>query len=309
MCASAVLVAALPVFLAARAEPVPSVRLNNGVEMPIMAFGANIWDAETCRKTTADALSVGFRNIWSSELVGAACQRAQAEAIKASGLPRSELFVAGTVNTKPCRGREGCYEATKRQSEAQFEVLGEAALDMLMLDYPPTSAGCEPILGQWQAFEELYAAGRVRTIAVSNFSPKQLECITAAPGATVPAANQLPFMVGHGSDTIVEDNAKYGVNVQAYTPLANGKLARSTLCKAIGRRHKKTAAQVALRWLVQRNATVCVQSTARSHLQEDVEIFDFELTEEDMEQLDAIGGGQKYRAHRERPERPESPEL
>lgn len=267
----------------------PRVLLNNGVSMPVMAFGANIWSADTCRRATLDALAAGFRNIWSSELVGADCQRAQAGALRASSVPRSEVFLAGTVNTQGCAGAERCYQETLGQSEGQLRTLGEAALDMLMLDYPPRAPGCRPILGQWRAFEELYASGKARTIAVSNFSPEQLRCIVDNASATVPAVNQMLFAVGHGGSTVVSDNARYGISVQAYTPLGSGALAKNALCKRIGRRHHKSAAQVALRWVVQRNATICTQSAQREHLREDYDIFDFELSDKEMEELNRVG--------------------
>lgn len=268
---------------------VPSVRLNNGIEMPILSFGANMWDAPTCSKATSDALSVGFRNIWSSELVGESCQRAQAMAIKASGLARSDLFLAGTVDTNSCSGTENCYDLTKRQSEKQLEVLGEDVLDMLMLDYPPSSSGCDGIRGQWQAFEEFYVSKRVRTIAVSNFYENQLQCILANTSATVPAVNQMYLAVGRDAD-IVADNAKHGINLQAYTPLASGRLSRDKLCKEIGTAHGKSAAQVALRWIIQHNATICAQSSKLEHLRELSAIFDFSLSDDEMSRLDAVSG-------------------
>merc|ERR1719160_934619 len=146
-----------------------------------MALGVNMWDASTCKSATTHALNVGIRNIWSSELVGHACQAAQAEAIKASGVARADIFLAGTVNSGSCSNNEGCYKMTKRLSEAQYQVLAEDTLDMLMLDYPPRSGGCPAILGQWRAFEEFYTSKKAWTIALSNFDLGQLKCILDNP--------------------------------------------------------------------------------------------------------------------------------
>lgn len=156
-----------------------------------------------------------------------------------------------------------------------------------MLDYPPSAGGCEAIRGQWRAFEEMKKDGNVRTLAVSNFSPQQLDCILNTPGSTPPEVNQLQYSVGHGGDTAVRDNAARDVVVQAWSPLRSGALVRDTDCAAVGKKHGKSAAQVALRWILQHNATFTTQSRSRQHLQEDLELFDFEISVEDMALLDA----------------------
>merc|ERR1712070_208544 len=253
-----------------------TITLNNGVKMPVLSFGANVWDPTTCKNATSEALQAGFKFIWSSTLIGADCQKAQADAIKASKLPRDSLFVAGTVNTGSCSGMQACHDSTKSAAQEQANLLGVPVLDMLMLDYP--SSDCPSISGQWQAFEELYHAKQVRTIAVSNFDSDQLHCLlgnTTTTSVVVPAVNQLQYSVGHGHDTIVDDNAHYGIVVQAYSPLGSGNLASDSQLKAIGTHHNKTAAQVALRWILQHNATITTESTQLSYLEEDADIFDF----------------------------------
>merc|ERR1719163_1234122 len=123
-----------------------AVKLNNGVEMPVLAFGANVWDAATCKTATAAALEAGFRFVWSSTLIGADCQAAQAQAIAASSV--KNIFVAGTVNTESCSDAADCLTATTAGAESQFKTLGVKTLDMLMLDYP--SGSCAGIAGQWR---------------------------------------------------------------------------------------------------------------------------------------------------------------
>lgn len=170
-----------------------------------------------------------------------------------------------------------------RGAEEQFSTLGFDVLDMIMLDYP-ASSGCAAIAGQWKAFEELYANERVRTIAVSNFSPEQLECVTSNASATVPSVNQLHYSVGDAG-TQIEDNAKYGIVVQSYSPLNSGSLISDSDLKFIGENHGKSAAQIAFKWILQTNGTVATQSTSLSHLQEDIDIFDFALTDDELAQL------------------------
>lgn len=271
-------------ILACGVQAVPTVKLNNGVDMPILAFGAQVWDPATCSNATESALQAGFRFIWSSMLIGSPCQIAQWKAIQASSVPLEDVFVAGTVNTQSCSGSDDCYTKTKIGAKSQVGILGKKPLDMLMLDYPSGSAGCDGVLGQWKAFEELYAAKHVRTIAVSNFNHEQLRCISANSSATVPSVNQMPYSVGHGADTVVSDNAALGIFVQAYSPLS-GIDSSDALLRRIGAAHKKSWAQVALKWIVQRNATINTQSTKLSHLQEDEQLFDFTLTEAEMAQL------------------------
>jgi len=267
---------------------VPSVQLNNGVSMPVLAFAAEVWDAGTCLNATAEALAAGFRFIWSSTLVGDDCQKAQSQAVRNSGLPRTELFIAGTVNDPKCSDYASCYKETRAGAEKQFQLLDEKVLDMLMLDYPAES--CRGIKGQWQALTDLYRqTGRVRSIAVSNFNLTQIQCATSWEFVTmepeVPAVNQMRFAVGHGHDPVVAQDAKLGIRVQAYSPLAKGKLATDALCQKIGESHGKSAVQVALKWILQSNATIATQSTSPQHLRSDLDLFDFSLTDEEMQQL------------------------
>jgi diketogulonate reductase-like aldo/keto reductase len=262
---------------------VPTVKLNNAVEMPVAAFAAQLWDDDTCKTATAAALQAGFRFVWSSALIGQSCQAAQGAAITASGLPRSELFMAGTVNTQGCGDMDSCKSQTATDAEGQFTALGVTQLDMLMLDYPAGS--CDGIKGQWAAFEAILAAKRVRTIAVSNFSPDQIKCITANASSTAPSVNQMSYSVGNGG-TVVADDGKLGVVVQAYSPLGGGSVVSNQACVDIGKQHNKSAAQVGLRWIYQTKATFATQSTNPAHLTEDIDIFDnFELSDAEVARL------------------------
>ncbi|KAK3288908.1 hypothetical protein CYMTET_3633 [Cymbomonas tetramitiformis] len=265
---------------------VPNVILSNGVEFPVMSFGANVWDAETTRYSTGFALMAGFRNFFSSVLIGEASQAAQAEVL--GNFSRGELFICGTVNTGDgaCDGLDDCYAKTKAGALGQFSVLKQDLLDMIMLDYPATG-GCESIVGQWKALEELYLANKTRSIAVSNFSPDQIQCIANNPGSTLPHMNQMPYSVGHGDDTVVQDDAKFGTKVQAYSPLDAGALVNDPLCKEIGDKYKRSAAQIALKWVLQRNVSVCTESTSLVYMQMDLDIFSFNLTVDEMQRLNA----------------------
>lgn len=260
------------------------VQLNNGVSMPKLAFAANAWSAPTCHNATALALSAGFRFVWSSALVGEDCQRAQHAAIAASGIPRSELFIAGTVDTQDCTGAAGCKAATARGVAEQYDRLGKP-LDMIMLDYP-SSDGCDGITGQWQALQEAYAGEKqLRSIAVSNFDKADIEC-ASRPGQVVPAANQLPFHVGSTGGEPAPYNLERGIQVQAYSPLGSGSVLSDPTLQKIGAAHGKTTAQAALRYVLQKNVTIATQSTSAAHLAEDLGVFDWSLTPTEMAELD-----------------------
>ena len=155
---------------------------------------------------------------------------------------------------------------------------------MIMLDYPAND--CPSIQGQWAAFEQMLHNKTTKSIAVSNFTPKQLSCIPS--NATVPAVNQLPYSVGHGSDTSVMDNKNHGnILVQAYSPLGSGSILSDKDCIAFGKIYNKTSAQIALRWIIQRNASFTTSASSLIHFQEDLNIFDFELTMNQMKVLNA----------------------
>jgi diketogulonate reductase-like aldo/keto reductase len=262
------------------------VKLNNGIEMPVLSFAAEVWDPSTCHKATDAALRAGFRNVWSSMLIGNDCQEAQSAAIQASSVSIRDIFLAGTVNTRSCSGSDDCYQQTKTGAQSQFDILKKSPLDMLMLDYPSSGSGCDGILGQWKAFEELYAAKKVSTIAVSNFGFGQLKCITATASATVPSVNQMRYGLGHGKDPVVAVDALLGVHVMAYSPLSSVDFSDPDLVN-IADAHKKSTAQVALRWIVQHNVSIATQSTNPEHLRENADIFDFALTNDEMALLDA----------------------
>ena len=172
-----------------------------------------------------------------------------------------------------------------------FAVGGIGQLDMIMLDYPGLSD--ELIRAQWRAFEEMHAAGLTRTLAVSNFSPKQLDVICSKADGPKPVVNQLPLCVGYLDAGIIAANRRRGVHVQAWSPLGNGKLTRFSRdsaatkekCAEIGARYGKSAYQVALRWLTQTGASFTVEARSAAHFREDISIFDFELAEEELAEL------------------------
>jgi len=268
-----------PHFAVANELPVSytAVTLNsqNKKAFPLASFGLQIYNDDTAYKLTLTALEVGYRNFFASVLAGN--QKGFARAIKDSGIPRDELYICGTVLSNRANGEDSAYKKTAQGCLENMEALSAGKidnLDMIMLDYPGPND--ESVRGQWKAFEEMKANKLVDDLAVSNFSPVQLDAILVNPDATKPTVNQLPFSVAYHPRDILEYNAKRGVHVQSWSPLSKvlGKGMYGTELAYIGKNYKKSAAQVALRWIVQSGASFCTQSRSKIHFEEDLDVFD-----------------------------------
>lgn len=250
-----------------------------------------MYDDGTAQRLTETAISVGYRNFFASVLAGN--QQGFARAVKASGVKREDLFICGSVVSNRARGFENAYRATKQgcqENLQKFAVGGISYIDMIMLDYP--GPDCDSIKGQWKAFEEMLASGATKSLAVSNFSPEQLDCLLADPKATVPTVNQLPYSISSYQPDAVAENKKRGVVVQAWAPLGGstgGISAKARkACEEIGKVYGKSWAQVALRWIVDRGATFSTQTKSKDHFVEDLKIFDFKLSADDLAKLKAV---------------------
>lgn len=278
-----------------------SVTLGNGVSFPQASFGLQIYDDAIAERLTGMAIDAGFRNFFASVL--ARNQVGFAKAVKRSAIPREELFICGSVVSNRAQDKETAYKLTKLGCEENMQAFAAGdirMLDMIMLDYPGPDDAC--IRGQWQAFEEMKSAGLVKSLAVSNFSPKQLDVLCSSASTTRPVVNQLPLCVGYHDPGIIAANGRRGVHVQAWSPLGNGRLTRFSrdaaaakeLCTEIGERHGKTAYQVALRWLTQVGASFTVEAKSADHFAQDLAIFDFELSKQELLSLEGLNKQPAY---------------
>lgn len=269
----------------------PVATLSDGTKFPLASFGLQIYNDDTAYKLTLTALEVGYRNFFASVLAGN--QRGFAKAVKDSGIPREELFICGSVVSNRASGFEEAKKSTtkgwKRNMEC-FAVGNIDYLDQIMLDYP--GPDCPSIQGQWASFEEMHQQGLTKTLSVSNFSPAQLDCVLKK--ATVkPVVNQLPYSVAYHPGNEVAENTKRGILVQAWAPLGGslgGRFSSSMkgACAQIGKKYNKSFAQVALRWIVQTGGSFTTQTKSKGHFAEDLDIFDFELTPEEMATLSKL---------------------
>jgi len=249
--------------------------LNNGVEMPLLGFGVyQVTDLKECEQSVLDALQAGYRLIDTASAYGN--EEAVGKAIRKSGVPREEIF----VTTKLWIQDTG-YEKTKKAFEKSLKNLGLDYLDLYLIHQP-----IGDVYGAWRAMEELYKAGKIRAIGVSNFHPDRLMDLKLF-NEVVPAVNQIethPFHQQIENQQFLQEN---GVQIESWGPFAEGRndLFKNKLLASIGKKHQKTVAQVVLRWLIQRGVVAIPKSVRKERIIENFNIFDFELNPADMESI------------------------
>ena len=254
------------------------VVLNNGVKMPILGFGVfQITDAAECEKSVLDALNVGYRLIDTAAIYKN--EEAVGRAIKKSGIPRDELF----ITTKLWLLDTG-YESTKKAFEESLNKLQLDYLDLYLIHQPYAD-----VHGAWHAMEELYGEKKIRAIGVSNFYPDRVMDMIIH-NKVAPAVNQIethPFNQQIETQKFLQEN---NVQIESWGPFAEGKnnLFTSEVLKSIGDKYNKSVAQVTLRWLIQRDVVVIPKSTHKERIEENFNVFDFELSSGDMEAIASL---------------------
>lgn len=254
------------------------VTLNNGVKMPKAGFGVfQIKDPEECKRVVLDAIEAGYRLIDTAQSYGN--EEAVGKAIKKAAVERSELF----ITTKVWISNYG-YDKAKASVEESLKKMQLDYLDLVLLHQP-----FKDYHGAYRALTDLYHEGKIKAIGVSNFYPDRLVdlCLDSD---VVPAVNQVEVNPFHQQDQALTYNQKYGVQLQAWAPFAEGKngiFTNETLME-IGKKYKKSIGQVILRWLVQRGIVPLAKTVRKERMQENIDIFDFELSQEDMETITAM---------------------
>ena len=251
------------------------VMLNNGIKMPIAGFGVfQIPDLEECERAVLDAIEVGYRLIDTAQAYGN--EEAVGRAIQKTSVPREELF----ITTKVWISNAG-YEKAKGSIEESLKKMQLDYLDLVLIHQPVGD-----YYGTYRAMEELYKEGKIKAIGVSNFYPDRLVDICLF-NEVVPAVNQVEVNVFHQQKEAEKVMTKYQVQMQAWAPFAEGRndMFNQPLLKEIGNRYNKTVAQVILRWLTQRGIVVLAKSTRKSRMEENINIFDFELSEQEMQMI------------------------
>ena len=254
------------------------VELNNGVKMPILGYGVfQIADQKECERCVLDAIEVGYRLIDTAQAYGN--EEAVGNAVKKCGVPREELF----ITTKVWIANAG-YENAKKSIEESLKKLQLDYLDLVLIHQP-----FNDYYGTYRAMEELYKEGKLKAIGVSNFYPDRLIDLTKF-NEVVPAVNQVETHVFNQQVKAQEVMKKYGVQIQAWAPFAEGKnnLFSNETLKEIGDKYNKSIAQVALRYLIQRGVSVLPKSVSKERMIQNIDVFDFELSADDMNVIAAL---------------------
>lgn len=254
------------------------VVLNNGVEMPILGFGVfQITDPEECERSVYEAIQTGYRLI--DTAASYENEEEVGKAIKRSGVAREALFV-----TTKLWIQDAGYESAKKAFERSLKRLQLEYLDLYLIHQP-----FGDVYGSWRAMEELYREGRIRAIGVSNFQPDRIMDLIVH-NQVVPAVNQIethPFNQQIETQKFLEENK---VQIESWGPFAEGKnnIFTNELLHSIAEKYNKTIAQTILRWLTQRGVVVIPKSVRKERIIENFNIFDFELSQEDMDAIVAL---------------------
>ena len=254
------------------------VTLNNNVEMPVLGFGVYQIPQEETKKVVLDAIKTGYRLIDTAQSYFN--EKEVGDAINECGVPREELF----MTTKVWIDNYG-YENCKKSLEESLEKLQTDYIDLVLLHQPFSD-----YYGAYRALEELYEEGKIKAIGVSNFNPDRLTDICLFGRKTIPTINQIEVNPFHQRIFDQENMEKHGVQIMAWAPFGEGKnnMFNNEVLVKIGQKYGKSAAQVILRWLIQRKVVTVCKSTHIERIKENFDVFDFELSDEDMEEIKTL---------------------
>jgi 2,5-diketo-D-gluconate reductase A len=263
---------------------VPTIALNNGVEIPQLGFGVyQIKPEDTVEATTA-ALEIGYRHIDTAEMYGN--EKEVGEAIRRSGVPREEIFVTSKLNNG-FHARDAALEAF----DGTLGALGFDYLDLFLIHWPLPGIDVDYV-ETWKALEEIYAGGKCRAIGVSNFKPHHLRKLFGDTQVR-PAVNQIEIHPYLAQDDVRAFDADHEIVTEAWSPIAQGKVLDDPAIVAIAESLGRTPAQVVLRWHIQRGDVVFPKSVTRSRMEENFALFDFELSEGDMASITGLDRGER----------------
>ncbi|MFB7189705.1 aldo/keto reductase [Streptomyces sp. NPDC056178] len=263
---------------------VPSITLNNGVEMPQLGYG--VWQVpdDEAARTVATAIEAGYRSIDTAAIYEN--EKGTGRAVAASGVAREELF----VTTKLWNSEQG-YDSTLRAFDASLDRLGLDHVDLYLIHWPVPAK--DAYIDTYKAFEKIYSEGRAKAIGVSNFLPEHLERLLGET-SVVPAINQIELHPQLQQAESRALHAKHGIATEAWSPLGQGKgLLEVPTVVAIARKHGRTPAQVVLRWHIQTGNVVIPKSVTPSRIVENLDVFGFELDADDLAAFAALDEGKR----------------
>jgi 2,5-diketo-D-gluconate reductase A len=262
---------------------VPSITLNNGVQIPQLGFGVFKIEPSQTRAATLTALEVGYRHIDTAEMYGN--EREVGQAVRDSGIDRSEVFVTSKLNN-PFHA----HDDAMRAFDETLKTLDLDYLDLFLMHWPLPKIG--DFVETWKAMEQMAASGMVRAIGVSNFKPHHLDRVLDE-GVVVPAVNQIEVHPFFTQDDVRAFNADHGIVTEAWAPIAKGAVADEPAIQQIAEQIERTPAQVTLRWHLQRGDVVFPKSVTPARVRENFELFDFELDDAQMAAISAVNRDQR----------------
>jgi 2,5-diketo-D-gluconate reductase A len=262
---------------------VPTLTLNNGVEIPQLGFGVFLVPPESTVETLSHAIEIGYRHIDTAQMYRN--EREVGQAIHGSGIDRSEFFVTSKLANNRLN-----FEQALSGIDASLEALNLDVLDLFLIHWPlPT---VRDYVETWKAFEKILAGGRVRAIGVSNFQIAHLQRILDE-CEIVPAVNQIEAHPYLTQSELVSFDKTHGIATEAWSPIGRGAVLDNEVLVRIGELHAKTAAQVTLRWHIQRGSIIFPKSMSPARMRENFEIFDFQLSDDEVRQIDALDRGER----------------
>jgi 2,5-diketo-D-gluconate reductase A len=257
---------------------VPTITLNNGVEIPQLGFGVFKIPPDETAAAVATALEIGYRHVDTAEMYGN--EAGVGEAVRRSGLDREDVFVTSKLNNG-----YHAYDDALTAFEQTLRDLDLGYVDLFLIHWPLPRVG--DFVETWRAMEKMAESGDVRAIGVSNFQIAHLQRLLDETG-TVPAVNQIEIHPYLTQDPLRTFDAQHGIATEAWSPIARGKVTNDATIAAIAERLGRTAAQVTLRWHLQRGDIVFPKSVKAERMRENFELFDFELTDDDMATISSL---------------------
>lgn len=270
-----------------KVRAVPDIELNDGTTIPQLGFGTWQIKPEETAKAVGEALRIGYRHIDTAEMYGN--EAGVGEAVRAAGLSRDEVYITSKLNN-------GFHEpdAAERAIDETLSLLGYDHVDLFLIHWPLPTRYDGDFVQTWKALEKFKADGRATSIGVSNFQVPHLERL-AAEADIAPAVNQIELHPLFLNDDVHRYGEQHGIVTEAWSPLAQGNIVDNRAVGAVAERHGKTVAQVVLRWHLQRGHVIFPKSVTASRIEENFDVFDFELDPHDIEVLESLDRGEAGR--------------